>query len=61
MDASVNYDFGRFELFAVVKNILDKDPPILAPGTGVPNISQTNVSLYDTIGRNYRAGVRFNF
>ncbi|HEY2010205.1 MAG TPA: TonB-dependent receptor [Rhizomicrobium sp.] len=61
MDVSVNYEFGPLEFFAVVKNLMDKDPPILAPGTGVPNISQTNVSLYDTLGRNYRAGIRFNF
>lgn len=60
IDASANYGFGPAELFFAVRNLLDKDPPILAPGTGVPNISQTNLSLYDTLGRTFRAGVRFN-
>jgi iron complex outermembrane recepter protein len=61
MDLSATYDWGPLQFFGVVKNILDKDPPILAPGTGVPNITQTNVSLYDVLGRTYRAGVRINF
>lgn len=60
MDVSASYQLGPVEFFAAVKNILDKDPPILAPGTGVPNISQTNLSLYDALGRTYRAGIRFN-
>jgi iron complex outermembrane receptor protein len=60
MDASANYELGSVEFFASVRNLLDKDPPILAPGTGVPNISQTNLSLYDSLGRTYRAGIRFN-
>ncbi len=60
MDVSGTYDLGPLEFFATVRNILDKDPPILAPGTGVPNISQTNLSLYDSLGRTYRAGIRFN-
>jgi iron complex outermembrane receptor protein len=61
MDASGSYDVGPVQFFAVVKNIMNRDPPILAPGTGVPNISQTNLSLYDTLGRNYHAGIRFNY
>ena len=60
MDVSANYELGPAEFFVSVKNILDKDPPILAPGTGVPNISQSNLSLYDSLGRMYRAGIRFN-
>ncbi len=61
MDVSANYEFGPAQFFISVRNIMDKDPPILAPGTGVPNISQTNLSLYDVLGRTYRAGIRFNF
>jgi outer membrane receptor protein involved in Fe transport len=61
IDVSGSYDIGPAQVFIAVKNLLDKDPPILAPGTGVPNITQTNVSLYDVLGRTYRAGVRFNF
>jgi iron complex outermembrane receptor protein len=60
MDVSSTYDLGPAEFFVSVKNLMDKDPPILAPGTGVPNISQTNLSLYDALGRNYHAGIRFN-
>lgn len=60
MDASASYELGPIELFAAVRNILDRDPPILAPNTTVPDVSQTNVSLYDTLGRTYRVGIRFN-
>jgi outer membrane receptor protein involved in Fe transport len=61
IDVSAGYALGPAEFFFAVKNLPDKDPPILAAGTGVPNISQTNVSLYDVLGRNYRAGIRFDF
>ncbi|MES2495964.1 MAG: TonB-dependent receptor [Pseudomonadota bacterium] len=46
---------GKVALFAVVKNALDKDPPF----TGYQ--FQTARQLYDVIGRQYTAGVRFNF
>lgn len=48
----------RFELFASVRNLLDKDPP------AVPNpqfYSGTNGIYYDTIGRYFTAGVRATF
>jgi outer membrane receptor protein involved in Fe transport len=53
---SFDYAFGpeqNVHLFAVVNNLFDKDPPI-SPGTTV-----TNPVLFDVVGRNYRAGVRF--
>ncbi|WP_374593997.1 TonB-dependent receptor domain-containing protein [Sphingosinicella sp.] len=43
-------------LFAAVQNLLDKDPPI----TGVGGYGTTR-ALYDTIGRTYNIGVRFQF
>jgi outer membrane receptor protein involved in Fe transport len=61
LDASASYDLiddgeRRLALFANVRNLLDKDPPI----TGVDRWGTTR-ALYDTIGRTYTAGVRFNF
>ena len=45
------------ELFAVVNNLLDKDPPNYIPSSFAP----TNPVLYDTLGRAYKVGVRFAF
>lgn len=59
---SLSYDFGpqgdedRLQVFAVVNNLLDQDPPVV-PDT----ISTTNQQIYDVIGRSYRAGVRVKF
>jgi iron complex outermembrane recepter protein len=44
------------ELWMSVNNIWDKDPPFSAGGTG-----GVNGIFYDTLGRTYRMGVRFNF
>ena len=45
------------EIYAVVNNLLDKDPPI------VPDASRgvTNYTYYDVIGRTYTAGLRLKF
>jgi iron complex outermembrane recepter protein len=53
---------GEVEVFANATNLFDKDPPIAAnfsdfPGTG----AQTNVNLFDILGRRYVAGVRLRF
>jgi outer membrane receptor protein involved in Fe transport len=47
---------GKVSLFGVILNALDQDPPI----TGVSGYGTTR-SLYDMIGRQYTAGVRFQF
>jgi iron complex outermembrane recepter protein len=47
----------RVELFGVVNNLFDKDPPNDIPSSFGP----TNNVLYDVVGRYYRAGVRFAF
>jgi outer membrane receptor protein involved in Fe transport len=39
--------------------VLDKDPP-LVPSSALVG-GQTNVALYDTLGRYYTAGVRMKF
>ena len=51
----------RLELFLNVTNIFDKDPPVVAPGPAGSAYATpaTNQSLYDLLGRTYRAGVRF--
>ena len=48
-------DNGKVALFGVIRNAFDKDPPF----TGYQ--FQTARQLYDVIGRQYTAGVRFNF
>lgn len=47
----------KFELFGVVNNLFDKDPPKDIPSSFGP----TNPVLYDVLGRSYRVGVRLNF
>ena len=45
------------QLFAVVNNVFDEEPPNNIPSSFGP----TNNVLYDVIGRYYRAGLRFAF
>jgi len=60
---SGSYDFPRqgegngFQVFWVINNLLDKDP-VIAPGG---NAYPTNPVFFDTLGRRFRAGVRFAF
>lgn len=60
---SGSYDFRgsdsdrSLQLFWVVNNLLDEDPPI-APGG---NLYPTNPVFFDTVGRRFRAGVRMAF
>ena len=66
VDANLTYTLERandssYEFFLNIRNLLDKDPPIVAPGPagsayGTPS---TNPTLFDQLGRNYRVGVRF--
>ncbi|MEP7245079.1 MAG: TonB-dependent receptor [Gammaproteobacteria bacterium] len=50
------------QIFAVVDNLFDRDPPI-APGSGQGgNVNGgTNAIYFDTLGRVYRLGFRTNF
>lgn len=53
---------GSWEVFGVINNLLDKDPPfaaggIFGPGTNYP----TNPAYFDTLGAQFRAGVRVKF
>ena len=48
------------ELFAVVNNLTDVDPPMIPSGAaGGINESSTNGQFYDVVGRFFRAGIRF--
>jgi outer membrane receptor protein involved in Fe transport len=68
MDTSLAYDFSKsgntdFQVYFNVQNLLNRDPPVVPlPLTGlVPYFSvQTNPSLYDVLGRNYRLGFRIS-
>ncbi|MBO9581872.1 MAG: TonB-dependent receptor [Sphingobium sp.] len=48
---------SHVELFGVVNNLFDKDPPNNIPSSFAP----TNPVVYDTLGRSYKVGVRFAF
>jgi outer membrane receptor protein involved in Fe transport len=60
VNASVNVwkrGSQKLEIFGVVNNLFDKDPPVDAPSSFGP----TNNVLYDVLGRTYRMGARFQF
>jgi hypothetical protein len=66
-DLSIAYDvpskYQESQLFLVVENLLDKDPPA-APATSAANTliaTGSNGYLYDLIGRQFRAGFRLKF
>lgn len=49
----------RAEVYGVISNLLDKDPPIAPYEFAQPGA--TNVGLYDVVGRSFSLGVRFAF
>lgn len=52
---------GKGEFFLTVNNLFDKTPPQFFVNT-VPGLGPgTLINLYDTTGRQFTAGVRFNF
>jgi iron complex outermembrane receptor protein len=61
--ASYRFHLGErrsVELFGIVNNLFDKDPPMIPSGAaGGINESSTNGQLYDVVGRFFRAGIRF--
>ncbi len=52
---------GSYEIFGTINNLLDSDPPI-APGGGGGRGSDypTNPVYFDTLGAQFRAGIRVN-
>src|SRR6185312_3287857 len=58
MGGTYNLD-EHWQLFAAIDNVTDVDPPPIA--SAAPNTAMgVNPSLYDTIGRLYRVGVKLN-
>ena len=45
----------KLQLYGVVNNVMDLDPPLGSPG------NQTGPSLFDLVGRSFRVGARFNY
>jgi outer membrane receptor protein involved in Fe transport len=59
-DLTTNVELSKnFTFFAGVNNLFDKMPPIL--GTTFVGDANVDVSLYDTLGRRYFAGLRVKF
>jgi outer membrane receptor protein involved in Fe transport len=50
---------GAPEIYVNIANVADRDPPLIPSSALVGG--QTNVALYDTLGRYYTAGVRVQF
>jgi outer membrane receptor protein involved in Fe transport len=46
----------RLQLYAVINNLFDRDPPIIV--TTFISPQATNTSLYDVIGRTFVVGIR---
>jgi outer membrane receptor protein involved in Fe transport len=56
----VNRDGRNVQLYGVVKNLFDKDPPV-DPSNFFLSPLATNPILYDVIGRTFTVGVRFKY
>jgi outer membrane receptor protein involved in Fe transport len=59
---STTYDItDQLQGFLAVQNVFDKDPAVVAPiGGSNFYVSSGNPLLYDTLGRQFRFGVRLN-
>lgn len=63
-DLSASYRFGEdanIEAFLSIQNVANTDPAFTGPTTpaGTPYAIPTNSVIYDVLGRQFRAGVRF--
>ncbi|MEA3176627.1 MAG: hypothetical protein QOI59_150 [Gammaproteobacteria bacterium] len=60
LNGTISANLGdRFQIYATINNILDKDPPRDPENFLEP--AQTNAVLYDVIGRTFTVGARVNF
>jgi outer membrane receptor protein involved in Fe transport len=65
LDLAANYNFGfegsKDQIYFNVRNLLDKDPPLVAQGSSTGyDFFPANAALYDILGRVMRVGVRFS-
>jgi len=62
-DLSLNQKImdGAMEMFFVVENLFDKDPPLIAGNANNGYYQGQAVYYYDTVGRSFRLGTRFKF
>lgn len=63
LDLTGTYRFGRnadYEVYLTINNLLDRDPPF-APSVSGTHLAWSNFSLFDTIGRYYNLGFRYQF
>jgi iron complex outermembrane recepter protein len=63
-DTAISFTVGKddarsYEFYLNIKNVLDKDPPIVVSNFIVPQA--TEPTFYDVVGRNFAVGVRLNF
>ena len=50
------------QTYFVIENLFNKNPPVSPNVISTPQLNTgVNLALYDTLGREYRAGVRFRF
>jgi outer membrane receptor protein involved in Fe transport len=60
LDFSGSYTFGdKVQVYAGIDNALDEEPPLLTSSWG--GDANTDVTLYDVIGRRYFMGMRVHF
>ena len=61
LDTSLSYKVtGAATVYLTVENLLNRDPPAVAATQNIGNAPKgINQTLYDVIGREFRAGVRF--
>ena len=59
----INTDGRRLVLYGIVDNLLNKNPPFAATGVllGLGTGGSGGYDPYDSIGRYYKAGIRFQF
>ena len=64
LNASQSFELssGTLELYGVIENVFDRDPPLVPSLQGTSALDMpTNIGLYDTLGRTIRVGARVEF
>ena len=61
-DLQLGYGFASgLELYAGVKNVFDKDPPLIPTGFATAVTGVETAAEYDPLGRSFYAGLRYSF